>query len=37
VMELLALITPISYSISDRKEMKNGSFTKRKIILSHRR
>jgi transmembrane sensor len=37
VMELLAMITPISYSISNREEMKNGSFTKRQIILSHRK
>lgn len=37
VLELLALVTPINYSISDRKEMEGGTFTKRKVILSYRR
>jgi ferric-dicitrate binding protein FerR (iron transport regulator) len=37
VMELIALISPISYSISDRKEISSGTFSKRKIILSHRK
>jgi ferric-dicitrate binding protein FerR (iron transport regulator) len=36
VMELLTLMSPISYSISDRKEISSGTFSKRKIILSYR-
>lgn len=36
VMELLSLVTPINYSISNRKEMSGGTFTKRKVILSYR-
>jgi transmembrane sensor len=36
VMELLTLVTPINYSISNRKEINEGIFTKRKIILSYR-
>lgn len=36
VMELLALISPVNYSISGRKETGNGTFTKRKVILSYR-
>jgi ferric-dicitrate binding protein FerR (iron transport regulator) len=36
VMELLTLVTPINYSISNRKEISEGIFTKRKIILSYR-
>jgi transmembrane sensor len=37
VMELLALASPVSYSISNRKEISNGIYTKRKIILSYRK
>jgi transmembrane sensor len=37
VMELLKLVTPIDYSISNRKETSDGTFTKRKIILSYRK
>jgi ferric-dicitrate binding protein FerR (iron transport regulator) len=37
VMELLALVSPVRYSISDRKEISSGTFTKRKIILSYRK
>jgi len=37
VMELLAMISPISYSISNRTEISNGTFTKRKIILSYKK
>jgi len=36
VMELLSLVTPINYSISNREEMSEGTFTKRKVILSYR-
>ena len=36
VMELLTLVSPVSYSISDRKEISPGTFSKRKIILSYR-
>ena len=37
VMELLTLVSPISYSISDRKEISPGTFSNRKIILSYRK
>jgi transmembrane sensor len=37
VMELMALVSPVKYSISDRKEISSGTFAKRKIILSYRR
>ena len=36
VMELIAMVSPVSYSISDRKEISPGTFSKRKIILSYR-
>jgi ferric-dicitrate binding protein FerR (iron transport regulator) len=36
VMELMALVSPVSYSISDRKEISPGTFSKRKIILSYK-
>jgi ferric-dicitrate binding protein FerR (iron transport regulator) len=36
VMELIALVSPVSYSISDRQVISSGTFTKRKIILSYR-
>jgi ferric-dicitrate binding protein FerR (iron transport regulator) len=34
VLELIALMSPISYSISDRKKDSSGTFSKRKVILS---
>jgi transmembrane sensor len=37
VMELIALVSPVSYSISDRKELSTGIFSKRKVILSYRK
>jgi ferric-dicitrate binding protein FerR (iron transport regulator) len=37
VMELLAMIIPINYSISSRQEINNGTFTKRMVILSKRK
>jgi transmembrane sensor len=37
VMELITLVSPISYSISDRKEISPGTFSNRKIILSYRK
>ncbi len=37
VMELMALVSPVRYSISDRKEISPGTFAKRKIILSYRK
>jgi len=36
VMELIALVSPVSYSISDREKISSGTFSKRKIILSYR-
>ena len=36
VMELIARVSPVSYSISDRKEISSGTFSKRKVILSYR-
>jgi ferric-dicitrate binding protein FerR (iron transport regulator) len=36
VMELLTMVTPINYSISNRKEISEGIFTKRKVILSYK-
>ena len=36
VMELIALVSPVSYSISDREEISPGTFSKRKVILSFR-
>lgn len=36
VMELISRISPVSYSISDRKEINPGTFSKRTIILSFR-
>jgi transmembrane sensor len=37
VMELLALVSPVRYSISNRELKSNGTYTKRKIILSYRK
>ena len=36
VMELIALVSPVNYSISDRKKDSSGTFSKRKIILRSR-
>jgi ferric-dicitrate binding protein FerR (iron transport regulator) len=36
VMELMALVSPVKFSISDRQETSSGTFTKRKIILSYK-
>ena len=37
VMELITLVSPVRYSISDRKEISSGTFSKRKVILSYRK
>ncbi len=37
VMELFARISPVSYSISNRQEKGDGSFSKRKVVLSYRK
>lgn len=37
VMELLAMVSPVSYTISNRKQISDGTYTKRKIILSYRK
>lgn len=37
VMELLTLVTPINFTMSERKVISDGTFTKRKIILSYRK
>jgi ferric-dicitrate binding protein FerR (iron transport regulator) len=37
VMELITLVSPVSYSISNREVLGNGTFTKRKIILCYRK
>ena len=36
VMELIAKVSPVCYSISDRKEISPGTFDKRKVILRYR-
>jgi len=36
VMELMTLVSPVSYSISNREEISTGTFTRRKVILSYR-
>ena len=33
VMELLSMIVPINYSISERKEIINGEFSKQKVVI----
>ena len=33
VMELISMVSPVSYSISDRKEINSGTFTKKKSHL----
>ncbi len=37
IMELMTLVTPVNYTISNRKEIDEGVFTKREIILSYRK
>jgi transmembrane sensor len=37
VMDLFTLMSPVRYSISNRKLISNGTYTKRKIILSYRK
>lgn len=37
VMELLSMVTPVNYSISTRKEISKGIFSKRKVILTYRK
>jgi transmembrane sensor len=36
VMELIAMASPVSYSISNRKEISPGVFSKREVVLSKR-
>jgi transmembrane sensor len=36
VMELMTLMSPVHYSISERQEISPGTFAKRKIILSYK-
>jgi transmembrane sensor len=37
VMELIAMVSPVNYSISDRKEISPGVFSKREVTLSKRK
>ncbi|MCX6327667.1 MAG: DUF4974 domain-containing protein [Bacteroidia bacterium] len=37
VMELMALVSPVSYSISNRQMISPGTFSKRKVVLYYRR
>jgi len=37
VLELMTMISPVSYSISNRKMVSPGTFTKREVILSNRK
>ncbi|MEI6047308.1 MAG: FecR domain-containing protein [Bacteroidota bacterium] len=37
VMELIALVSPVSYSISNRKMVSPGTFTKREVILRYKK
>jgi transmembrane sensor len=37
VLDLLTMVTPMNYSISNRKEISKGIFTKRKVILSYKK
>lgn len=37
VMELMAMISPVIYTISDRKETSSETFSKRKVVLDYRR
>jgi transmembrane sensor len=36
VMELMAMISPVSYTISARKEISSGIFSKRKVIIGYK-
>jgi ferric-dicitrate binding protein FerR (iron transport regulator) len=36
VMELMAMISPVSYTISDRKEITPGTFSKRKVVIAYK-
>ncbi len=36
VLELMAMASPLKYSISKREKMSNGTFSKRKIVLAHK-
>jgi len=36
VMELMAMISPVSYTISDRKEISPGTFAKRKVVIGYK-
>jgi ferric-dicitrate binding protein FerR (iron transport regulator) len=36
VLELISMVTPVSYSISNRQMVSPGIFSKRKVILSYR-
>lgn len=35
VMDLLTMITPVKYTITSRKEFDDGTYTKRRVILSY--
>lgn len=37
VLELLTLVSPIKYSLSNREELKDGNFTKRKVLLKYKK
>jgi transmembrane sensor len=37
VLELLTMVTPINYTISNREEKSDGTFTQRKVILKYRK
>ena len=37
VMELMAMISPVTYTISDRKEISPGTFSKRKVIINYKK
>lgn len=37
VMDLIAYITPLNYSITNREENSDGTFTKRKVILTSKK
>ncbi|HUX59268.1 MAG TPA: FecR domain-containing protein [Bacteroidales bacterium] len=37
VMELVSLMSPVSYTISDREKISSGTFSKRKVVLGYRR
>ena len=37
VMELLSIVSPIDYSISNREENSDGTFSKRKVVLTYKK